>query len=321
MHGAEPPPNYVAVANVTPVEEIRPPLREGDDLWERLDRYSGQLYHCNFAEMITAADLPDMLMRDMHYRPPVRREGGTRLRSDGESIPFMTLLRELPPATKEVRDGTEAKKSSKKKDPHFEALLLQFPWLQYLDQDEGLGRATKTSAKATSSTNTEPVEFDEEDLAFMAVKAAEAARAAVPHADDIDRADFVLKVRGDTAGQQAKGRPADAIQGVARGEAADEFCMRRTMQKTFRVGLARNSAEHVGVVTRAWTHNMQYFFNLEVASAEGKAFYYSEADLAAYAEPAEFSFLSRQPDISGEMTSRVQLVRDMRPTNGASGSG
>ena len=97
--------------------------------------------------------------------------------------------------------------------------------------------------------------------------------------------------------------------------------MRRTMQKTFRVGLARNSAEHVGVATRAWTHTMQYFFNLEAVSAEGKAFYYSEADLAAYVEPAEFSFLSRQPDISGEMTSRVQLVRDMRPTNGASGSG
>ena len=265
---------------------------------------------------MTAADLPDMAVGDMHYRPPVDRVGGTRLRSDAEPCPLKTFLRELPDATK-VKDDAPTKRI-KKKDEHLDAVILQFPWLQYLDNDQGLSGGSTKKGRHVWSTEDEPVDLTEEDLATMAVKAMEAARAAMPTDAVPEQRDFVIKVRGDTAGQAAKGKAADAVQGVARNARADEFCVRRAMQKTFRAGLHLGPAD-CGILVRGWCHTLHFFFHVEAASAEGASLYYREADVSGYDEPAEFRMLAERTAFGTEVMHRVNFVRKMRPQNAASG--
>ena len=83
--------------------------------------------------------------------------------------------------------------------------------------------------------------------------------------------EFIVKVRGDTLAQRAAGLAADAFQAVARDRLAAPFCRRRGLQTTFRSGITLHGPEQAGALCRVWCHEVQFLFDLELASPLGGA--------------------------------------------------
>ena len=72
------------------------------------------------------------------------------------------------------------------------------------------------------------------------------------------------------------------------------------------------------MLSLAWVHRMQFFYDLEQDSGQGDAFEYSEVAVAGYREPADFQALVAT--LEGRQLGRALSLRDLNPGR-AAGSG
>ena len=303
-------PYYVGVARLHPVEVFHPPLEEGAGLWDVLDAYVAHRYRVNYADMATAADIPDAREEDMGFLRNLRYEGGLFLSTQCEPRPLTEFLENLPEKIPNERKTAET--APAQVDGGHDQLLLEYPWLQYLDMQKGYFGDVGKSKQPGSSTDlgtAEDVELDEADMAMLALAAVEAARAAEPSGGDLPCDDFVVRVRGDTPMRAMAGEAVDAIQGAARNEMARDWCRRRGLNVTFRAGFANHTRVDCGILVRGWCRRMQFFYEMELTSDEGFAFAYSPDRVASFEESTEFLALAERGKDDHRLMARVAQIR------------
>ena len=127
-------PFLVAVAPLRPDPEYEPSeLDESADVRDLMKQHCGSYWKCNFGELMTAADVPMANEARMRWLPRLWYIGGTSLYSRCTQWPFLKFFDQIPAAVAQTKEDD----SAKKKDDDYDALILEFPWLQYLDEKAG----------------------------------------------------------------------------------------------------------------------------------------------------------------------------------------
>ena len=81
------------------------------------------------------------------------------------------------------------------------------------------------------------------------------------------------------------------------------------LQKACKATFSAYGMDACKVMTRAWVHRMQHFYNVSLMNDDGGDSYYrpTAADRGAYLEPTEFTTLADAA--TGKLVERVAFVR------------
>ena len=193
------------------------------------------------------------------------------------------------------------------------------PWLSYLDDDRGFSsfddHRTKKRARIFGTVQEDKLPSAEE-MTLEALAAMEKARAAMA----VDRPDgpvhFAAIPRGGTRHLMAAGRVQDAAQGVTKTDEATQFCVRRSLQKTFKATFSQYpSDDDAHIIVRAWCHRMSHFMRLEAVSSDDHALRFTSELIRQCVEPTE---LTRFADrVAGKLSARVRFIREIPVANDA----
>ena len=234
-------------------------------------------------------------------------------------MPFAEFMDQLPEKSFDPAD--QPAKKQRVRDQHWEAAILQCPWLAKLEE----GRLAKRKAPESG----DPVVNDEPGVEIAADAVIGAAEAAVDVIDEdtwleqlaeVDKSravlaaapgavldDFKTRVLQTEANIARSGQRADAMQGYASNALSVDFCVRRGQHKSKRLHLKHGPAA-CGVVARFWCVRMQCFFHIELVSLEGHRRAFTAADCDAFEEPTEVAaLLARDP--AAEV---VEVIREIR---------
>lgn len=180
------------------------------------------------------------------------------------------------------------------------------------DAKEGFAGPTAASSAADGESESGPTEFapayEEEDFA-EAMRRLDVARLALAADPEASFADCATRVLGGPWLLRTTGIPFDAVQGLARGEVAEEFCQRRDLQKNIRFEHSRYGGETSGILARAWFHRMQFLLNLELSGCLPRGRGFLAEDLTGYEEPSEFSRLFESADAHEQR--RIEQIRSV----------
>ena len=307
-------PVYLALSPVAVIERHREPVQEpvGWGSIEALDQVVCR-FHCNYAHCSSGEELLGVEVEQVSVIPFTKYIGGMVIESEWHSEPLQQFLRYLP---NEPKEETEPKKR-KVKDNHSEALRKAFLWLTVLDEKEGFtgGPATAASS-ATSATGDGPSGSadaypDGEDIdAVQVMQALDSARSALARESTESWDDFGVTVLGGMGLMATDGIPFDAVCGICKGQHIVQWCRRRGVQYSFRANYSTYGTRVCGILCRAWSHRMQYYYNLQVTSPEGDALVFTEEHHAGYTEPTELTRLLEEPEGSrGQIRARVTALR------------
>ena len=299
-------PHYLALCPVTPMP-TEPAVREdGEPMEAFLERSSRFLWSCNFADLRTAADLPrDITQGNFDVVLKVRYEGGTALASNMQPMPLKPFLAGAVDP-KEVEGET----SRKKDDEHFEEMVAELPWLGVLDKQQGFASSSTRAGgeekrhRITKSDESEDEEDKDEERVLDALTSYEKAMEAVVGHLDVAGNDFKTKVR------RPDEKAADALQAIAATHIATEWCRRRKLQVTFKMTILTHTLENSELFCRAWSHRMQYFLELEMASPEGCSLKYTAEHCRCYQEPVDFTAATIGV-LGGKTMERARFIRNI----------
>jgi len=229
-----------------------------------------------------------------------------------EAIPFAQFvnLGVEQPSKKIAPSGTRKHTKTTVND-----LVQEFPWLADLDKSEGfaLAEGAADAGASSSLTASEPEHHavgDEEELT-RAMRELDQKRAELASQGQVDSdGDFKVGVLGGAWTLAAKGKVADAIQGVASSVLARDFCTARQIQKSIRFDIEAYGPEICGILARAWCHRMQYFLNAELRDPVVVGRKFGREIVADYEEPSEMAKLAADPESSsGKLDKRIRQVR------------
>ena len=300
----------------------------GDDIW-RVAEYSRHCtLRCNFARVVTAADIGDVPMEYLQLMVATRYDGGSKLTCVSEPVDMNFLtdrddgIRGNDSDVEGEENDVAPKKKQKSNDKDYESLLHDLPWLVYLDKQMGFDVRVKKKAlpedpmeRAVAEANAEPVP---EDVIIATMSEMEKARGAL--AGELvpsPGTDFGTILRGGVRAKEKKGNAPDALQAKALSQASVDWCLARKLQQTFKATFSQHGGqENCLVLIRCWSHRMQYFYNLEIASEEGPAHVFTLTEINSYVEPAELQdLLDRSTKV--ETLQRIALIRGIPHPNKA----
>ena len=180
-------------------------------------------------------------------------------------MPLLPLQLFITGSEPDSKEGNEKKASSSKKDrEHLEEALEEMPWLSAMDTLASFS-VEGSEGKHRRVENVVDVEADEgADVALMeSLAALDKARAALVGEAGVDEEHFGIKARGGTSQFLATGEALHAAQGVAKTAEAEDFCKRRSLQKTFKCTFSTHTYDASMTMVRGWVHKMSYFLRLE----------------------------------------------------------
>ena len=99
--------------------------------------------------------------------------------------------------------------------------------------------------------------------------------------------DFASRVRGGESQVLKSGEGAHAHQSQCTSKFSTAWARRRGLHATFKATHGPRDIAQAKILCRSWCHRMQFFYNLEKASAEGPGLIYTAAHIASYVEPSE----------------------------------
>jgi hypothetical protein len=281
-------PCYVALGRLSVVDDYE---RNHDAIGPRWHDLSHRVlrFHCNFAEVCSAADVPEVSQAQLFVIPNLVHTGGMEVVSHCHEVPFLRFLSELPePPRPEA--GARQRGRPESGDAKDE-LVKKHPWLAVLDAKEGFdahGGPGSSAAEGSQEGIAMDAPDDEADL-LSAMRELDLARDALAGSSTDAYDDFKTAVLGGAWLLHTHGIPFDAVQGAARGAFAKDFCARRGVQLAIRFSYNSYGAELCGVMARAWCHKMQFFLNLERRTPAGAAVVITRDHHDEYSEPTEFT--------------------------------
>ena len=251
--------------------------------------YTRYNFKCNFAAMLTVADMPAASTDTVKVLFNLRHDGGTACSSAWEPVPLRLFVRGEDPRPQ----GQPKKAIEHKKDELFEQMVVDMPWLQHLDLRQGFVASMPSTEEATASTSAmaeDLFEIDEETLlsALSAVDKARAAECEIGIARG--HVNFRSKECCDPSTFAKTGIYHDAVQGKCDTPAADEWARRRKFQVTFKCTFAKRDEVPSRIIVRSWCHKMQWLFDTELASHLDD-FQFAAEMMAGYMEPDELTAL------------------------------
>ena len=118
-----------------------------------------------------------------------------------------------------------------------------------------------SGASGSAGSAAEAAELPDDELVFEGLKAFEAAKSLLALHEGSEGRDFTTKIRGGESEIAASGKLFNAVQGISRTLLAKDFCRRRGVQSTFRVGFTKDhSADDPGTLCREWVRENAMVF-------------------------------------------------------------
>ena len=300
-------PGYMAVCKLVPTQVPPSDLPTGASAMQLHMAYRRHYFKCNFADMMSAADMPAATHRSLQVLWGLNHEGGVLLSSQFDPEPLHPYL-----VGKEQRASAQPK-DKQEKDELYERMVIDMPWLQHLDMLEGFEKsvraAEKTAAASSKKVPDDVFEVDEEVLLSALTKLEKAKAAEADHAKTHGHVDFYCKeCYGDSTLVATRGSIYhDAVQGHCIGQAADSWARTHNLQVTFKCTFTEHEEVPSRVITRAWVDRMQFFFNMAMSS-DVEPFVYTEEQKDSYLEPDELTRLV--PTLTkGSTLKRVAILR------------
>jgi hypothetical protein len=299
-------PHYLALCQLRELPHFHSEERVTSDNWSDINAaFIRNVFHCNYAAHATAADVPYVGAEQVRVILDVELVGGTKVIGRQREVPLLTYLSQLP--EKPVGEGSSGGQRRSKS----ESLIDQFPWLLDYQNKLDFCRTSVDERKKRAKSKQLEDEADlgsaDEDDVATAMDALHTARADILAACDGDCEDFKVRVLGCRWLFLHSGKPFDAVQGYCVSHDAEEFCVRRLGVKTARFTVTYG-IRACTTLARGWSHKLQHFFTLEVASGIGHAFVITEAHRRSYNEPADFTALAETSGVV-ELIARVNQIR------------
>ena len=141
-----------------------------------------------------------------------------------------------------------------------------------------------------------------------ALSALDRARAALlAEQEVVTERPFASIIRGGRSQVALTGEAVHAVQGVAKTNAAESFCKRRDLQKTYKGTFSMRGEDEARTLVRCWVHRMTFFYEKEKSLVWGLGGDFGPADVASYVEPAE---LQRLAECASEaLMQRIRIIR------------
>lgn len=122
--------------------------------------------------------------------------------------------------------------------------------------------------------------------------------------------DFKVVILGGKWTMQHKHTAFDAIQGIARGGLAKEFCDRRGLQQSMRFDVSAYGQERCQVLARAFCHKMQYFLQAEIGNQDLVHKPFPPNVVGEYVEPSEMTKIA-SGQLSKALEKRICQIREL----------
>ena len=288
-------PQYLALGRLQVKESVHTDDMYPDDVFNCLAP-ALHVWDCNYADVLSAVDIDPMPLESLFVIPHCRHTGGQLLTSHCDAVPWLRYVQLLPEKSeKEEPKGGESSSKKRKTETTAaaqkrEAMIVAMPWLEHLDDLEGLAAAVPEKESAPEEEEPSREEWD---------VAMQEAYAKIVHdvwsrlsADDTNpMEDFKVRPLQGKWTMEHKGVPCDAIIGEARGAIAESFCRHRMTQLSMRFSVKEKDYGGVGPcgsMARAFCHRMQYYLDAELRQPDLAEKPFPEALHEAYEEPSEF---------------------------------
>eukprot|EP00974_Lingulodinium_polyedra_P110732 10709164-Lingulodinium_polyedra.AAC.1 len=97
---------------------------------------------------------------------------------------------------------------------------------------------------------------------------------------------------------------------IARGDMAIQFCRRRGVAYSFKVTFSACGERGAGVLSRAWCHRLQYYYNEELLAPEGPTVAFSGRHHKGYQEPTEVKAWLEE-GVRKEALEKLEMIRGL----------
>ena len=269
-------------------------------------------FRCNFADCRNASEIKIGDNDELSILFRLQHTGGTHVCSDmhPQSLPWLMAGNQADLPEFKKTGEPKVKKAKRTDDP-----VLDMPWLEHLNTKSGfemtfdaLKAAHKKASRSGSSADDD--ELDEDMMLAELADLDKARSAAAEEQAASGIADFVSKVRGGESQILASGEAVHAMQGQSL-KWGYAWAKRRNLHVTFKATFSQHEEAVSKILCRSWCHRMQYFYNVEVAAAEGPDLVYRPELVAAYVEPTELTALALDPatkPVSADAVAKIRKI-------------
>ena len=291
-----------------------------------------QKFHCNFADLHSAEEMCMGPAHLLHFLPLVEHWQGTDMFTQCETIPLGTYLDWMPEKEKAAADEDDddeappPKKTKKSEVRKRDEDIQEFPWLAEMPHPDDFeeskagaeldvaAKKKKASAQERGESDEEDEDEDEEIGEFM--KHLDSIRVTLAgEAPEEGDGDFRVKALSGKWTEEHEGRTHSAIQGRARGGLAEDFCIRRALQRSMRFDIDVYTLPVCTKLARAYCHKLQWLLDWEIAHVDGSRAKWRDSIMDEYEEPAAFKDLADDPDCPSHIADRVRKIRRLMPAS------
>ena len=302
-------PLYMALAPLEREETVIATAPAGATAQEINQNFRLFDFSCNFANCMSAADLPEVELSKLSFIQNLRHDGDTVVTSAWEPESVESYLTGSLPHDSRDATGRPAKK---KEIAELDKLVEEMPWLDHLDKMQDFARKLRaeleSEPKAKKAAEDIVNEIDEEAIlsAVAMVEAERASELAISAAMGL--LDFRTSHLAGDSTMRESGVYYDACQGRAVTKSAEKWARDTPgLQITFKATFTAHTEALSKVICRCWCHRMQHFFNLQ-QSHTGGDFEFTQAMKDAYPEPKELRDLERDTK-SADTLALVRAIR------------
>jgi hypothetical protein len=160
-------------------------------------------------------------------------------------------------------------------------------------------------AKDTEEEEAHPVHPDIESV-FAELENKRMQSGLSPGTDD----DFPVSISSEAWTISQKGLAYTAFRAMAKAGQPTEWCRKYGLHQTCSLEVALYGDEVAALMSRAWSHRVQFLLNMWRASND-PGFVYDEGCLSEYVEPSDFALLAWTA--KGKLGTRIAQIRKLRP--------
>lgn len=237
--------------------------------------------------------------------------GGLHVGADEEWCPFSKVVAAL--GLHEENAATTSRAPPKKRHTPNADLVLENPWLLDLLGDPsggvpaGARAASSSSSSAEAQAEPDPLTPNEIEDVFDALHARRAEFATVAQSSD----GFSRTVLGGRWTQQHRGVAHDSYRGQACTKQSKEWALAHGLPASATFSLAKYGVETCAVLVQYWTDKMNFLFRLSQGRTGRWPHKFSDADLSAFVEKADFAQLFGR--VPRAVEQRAAALRAIKP--------
>ena len=303
-------------------------IKQGAGIWKFHFRIS-------MGEVLASERLPTGDSFDVWVLPYLVWTDDNMVMSDADLIPWEDVDMLVQDSKKHSKTGTPRQTSSTAAASLPNTLADRFPWLTQSSttwsetmQPSGRGASSRSASGSQTSNTLEErsqgsaPQQDQEltDQALEEVFTELEEKRQEWQVDGPRRGyDFKTSLLGGAWLQATQGRAYDAFKAEARTPAAKSWCTGFGLPRSARYDVRLHGERAASVMSLAWAHRLQYFFDLWLSAGSDPGHTFSQAEVEAYQEPSDLDTLFQEAE--GQTLARAQQIRALIPRSGPARGG